>query len=91
MSDAPTSYNRPERKILGPDQLDDLGHALLALTREVVIMADRVRVLEAVLDSKGIEVHAAVERHEPDADLQKDLDERGKAIVKAVIDALRGV
>jgi hypothetical protein len=89
MSD-PTSYNRPSRKILGADQLDDLGHALLALTREVVILADRVRILEAELGARGIDVHDAIERHQPDAALQADLDARGRAIVAAVVDALKG-
>ena len=86
----PQSFNHPDRKLLGPDQIDDLGLAIISLTKEVSVLADRVRVLEAVLDKKGLDVSTEIERLEPDEDLQKALDEQGRLIAKSVLDALKG-
>ena len=91
MSEAgPTSFNRPERVTLTPDQIGDVGQAVLTLARELWIVKDRLRVLEAVLDERGLEVHEAVERHQPDPALEQELAEAGKELAGRVVDALRG-
>ncbi|MEM7568614.1 MAG: hypothetical protein AAF337_02345 [Pseudomonadota bacterium] len=87
---APTDFNHPKRQILGPDQLDDLGLALITLTRELVVVNDRVKLLETALAQHGIDVAATIERQEPDETLQTDLDAAGSKIVNAVIGALAG-
>ena len=91
MSEAdPRSFNRPERQALSAAQIDDVGQAVLTLTRELWIVKDRLRVMEAVLDEKGLDIHEAVERHEPDAALQEELEAAGKALAQRVTDALSG-
>ncbi len=65
--------------MLRPEQLDDLGNALLLLARELWVVKDRQRVLEALLEANGIVAPNAVTDHQPDADLAADLAaERGR-------------
>ena len=52
------TFERPisepvNRRMLTVDQIDDLGEAILSLTREIWVLTDRVHVLEAVLESLG--------------------------------------
>jgi hypothetical protein len=75
-------------RFLGPDQVDDVARAVLALAREVWVLRDRQRVLEAVLDANGIDVTAAVERHQPSPELQATLDAERKAFVQGLLRAL---
>lgn len=87
----PKDFNKPNRQILGTDQLDDMGMALLSLTREVTVINDRMTLLEHVLEAKGIDVAAELERLEPDAALQKRLDDATQKIVSSVVNTLAGV
>jgi hypothetical protein len=75
-------------RFLGPDQVDDLARALLTLAREVWVLRDRQRVLEAVLGERGIDVARAVEHHQPSAELQAQLDAERKAFVQGLMQAL---
>ncbi|MEO0411674.1 MAG: hypothetical protein AAF221_07545 [Pseudomonadota bacterium] len=86
----PTDYNHPKRQILGVDQLDDIGLALITLTRELVVVNDRVKLLEAALVKHGIDVAAEIDGVEPDADVQAQLDASGAKITNAVMHALAG-
>jgi hypothetical protein len=79
------------RRILTDDQIDDLGEALITLTREVYVLTDRVRVLEQVLDDKGLDVHKAVDRYQVGPELQKDLDAKRDNLLNAVLKSLRAV
>ncbi len=93
---APAKPERPitepvGRRILTEDQIDDLGEALLTLTREVYVLTDRLRVLEQVLDDKGLDVHQAVERYAVTPDLQADLDAKRDNLLNAVMKSLRAV
>lgn len=92
-----TQGTRPERPISEPvgrrmlsvDQLDDLGEAIVALAREVYVVTDRLTVLEAVLESKGLSVTAEVDRFQVTPELQARLNTKRDAILKAVLAALR--
>lgn len=75
-------------KFLGPDQVDDLARAVITLAREVWVLRDRQRVLEAVLGEKGIDVAQAVEHYQPSAELQAKLDAERKAFVQGLMQAL---
>jgi hypothetical protein len=75
-------------KFLGPDQVDDLARAVITLAREVWVLRDRQRVLEAVLGEKGIDVAQAVEHYQPSAELQAKLDAERKAFVQGLMHAL---
>lgn len=88
--DTPTSFNFPEGKLLHPEQVDNLGRALISLTREICVLTDRQMVLEKILAEKGIDVTEAVENYQPDETLQSRLDERTGAIIKTIIGDLTG-
>jgi hypothetical protein len=78
------------RLMLGPDQIGDLGLALLTLAHEVHVLADRQRVLEAVLAQHGIDAAAEIERFTPDPAFAAAQGERAKAMVARIIAALAG-
>ena len=42
------------RKALTPDQIDNLGYAVLELAREFWVMKDRQMITEALLQQKGL-------------------------------------
>jgi hypothetical protein len=86
----PQDYNKPKRQILGVDQLDDIGLALITLTREVAILNDRILSMEHVLEAKGIDISADLDALEPDEALQKKLDDATAKITGAVVGALSG-
>lgn len=88
--DTPTSFNFPEGELLLPEQVDNLGRALISLTREICVLTDRQMVLEKILTDKGIDVIDVVENYQPDETLQSRLDERTGAIVKTIIGDLTG-
>lgn len=90
MSADPASFNLPDIACLSPDRIDNVARAVLSLTRELVVLTDRVLVLEQVLESRGIPVADAVERHQPDAALQARIDTAAAAIIDSVVAALRG-
>lgn len=75
-------------RMLAPDQIDDLGQAVLVLARELWVVKDRQRVLEAVLDANGIPVSEAVRDHQPDANLAAALQAERDRFTRAVMQAL---
>lgn len=89
-SSDPTSFNFPPSNALGPDKMDDLGRALISLTREICVLTDRQVVLEKLLEDAGIATAEAVDRFQPDAELQAKIDARTSVIVKSVVGELHG-
>lgn len=87
----PKSYNKPVRPTLHEGDVAHLGAAVLALTREVWVLTDRMTVLEAVLAEQGIDATAAIEAYQPDAAMQARLDAKGQRLVAGVVDALAGI
>ncbi len=83
-------FNLPEARYLSPAQLDNVGRAVITLAREVAVLADRVMVLEEVLEARGVDVRQAVETHQPSEALQNRLDEATGRIAKGVLAALTG-
>ena len=81
----------PPRRIIRPDQVDNLGEALIALTEEVWVLTDRVMVQEALLEAKGVMTKDEIDRAEPSADLEKALAERRERLIERIERALRGV
>lgn len=75
-------------RFLKPDQLDDLGRAILFLARELWVTRDRLAVLEAVLDARGLDVSAAVADFQPDAALAARLAAERKALVEGLVATL---
>ena len=77
-----------KRRILSPDQLDQLGEALIALTGEVWILTDRLAVLEAVLAGHGIDAQAEIDHFVPSADLENTLNTKRDKLIGKVLAAI---
>ena len=86
----PKSFNNPERPTLTPDDLPGVGQAVFTLTHELYILIDRIAALEAVLERHGLNVSEEIESYRPDAEQQQRLNERGRALVARVTNALAG-
>jgi len=78
----------PERRILPEARIDDLGGAILALTREIWVLTDRQMVLEAVLAEEGIDT-GRIDGYQPDEAMTRRLDARRQRLLDAVLSALR--
>lgn len=89
MSD-PKDYNFPKGDLLRPEQIDNLGRAIISLTREVCVLTDRQMVLEKVLADNGVDVGDAVDNCQPDEAMQKRLDSATQAIVATIICDISG-
>ena len=59
---------------LAPDQIDDVANALLVLARELWVLKDRQRVLEALLAENGLVAPGAVRDHQPGPALAAELE-----------------
>jgi hypothetical protein len=88
MTEDPRSYNTPELKALLPDQIDNLGRAILSLTREICVLTDRLAVTEAVLAARGIDIAEAVDTHQPDAAVQSRIDGQVNRIIADILGTL---
>ena len=75
-------------RVLDSADIDRLGQTVITLAKELWIMKDRQRVLEALLADAGILDGAAVDTHQPDAGLQKQLEAERKKFIDDVIDVL---
>jgi hypothetical protein len=90
MTGDPKSYNFPEGELLRDAQLDNVGRAVLSLTKEICVLSDRVMVLEKVLEEKGVDVRKAVESYQPDKDFQEQLDVVKSKIVNTIFNDFTG-
>jgi len=79
----------PERQILKPARLDDLGQAVLALTRELWLLTDRLAVMEKVLERRGLSLSAEIDAYVPDPEFSAELERRRNRLLQAVLDALQ--
>jgi len=85
------AINYPERCTLVDADVGQLGAALLALTREVWTLTDRMMVTEAVLARRGIDIATEIDEFQPDEHMQQRLDTAGQRLVAGVLDALAGL
>lgn len=76
------------RRILPENRIDDLGEAIIALTREIWVLSDRQAVLEAVLSDQGIDC-SAVDRYQPDAAMAETLAKLRQQLLDNVLIALK--
>ena len=77
------------RRILSADQIDDLGEALLTVAAELWATIDRMRILEEVLKSHGIDAQREVDRFEPGPELKAELTRKREAFVASITRALK--
>ena len=73
---------------LRPDNLDDLGRAVLILATEIAVLNDRQRVLEAVLAERGIDVADAVRDYQPSGAMADALKAEQARLAQLVVEAL---
>jgi hypothetical protein len=73
---------------LQPEDIDRLGQALLTLTRELWVVKDRMRVLEAALANAGVLGVNAVDQLQPDSALQAELAAERARLIDSVLAAL---
>jgi hypothetical protein len=88
MTEDPRSYNTPELRALIPEQIDNLGRAVITLTREICVLTDRLAVTEAVLAERGIDIAEAVATHQPDSALQGRIDAQVSRIIGDILGTL---
>ena len=65
-----------------------LGQALLTLAREVWVLRDRQRILEAVLEDKGLLEEALLDQYQPDEKLAAALREERQQYLDNLVNAL---
>jgi hypothetical protein len=82
------SQRRSSGAKLGIDNIDDLGRAVLLLATEVAVLMDRQRVLEAVLEERGIAVKEAVRDCQPAGALADELAVERKRLAQLIVEAL---
>lgn len=73
---------------LKADQLDDLARAVITLAKELWVMRDRQRALEAILEARDIPVAQALARHVPTPEQQRALDAERQAFVRNLVETL---
>ena len=87
----PTDYNHPARKTLSETDTAALAEAVLTLTQELWILADRQMVMEAVLARHGIDISDEIDRFEPDEALQAKMNEKCQFISRRIVNAMAGL
>jgi len=75
-------------RILQPADIDRLGQALISLTKELWVVKDRQRILEAALVDAGILERGAVDSYVPGAELSDNLSAERRQLINGVLDAL---
>ena len=90
MNDDPRSFNSPDRPTLTADDMPGVGQAVMTLTHELYVLIDRIAALEAVLERHGLNVSEEIEAYKPSEEQQERLNERGRALVARVTNALAG-
>jgi hypothetical protein len=78
--------NSPQPSLLTPDQLDNLGLAVISLARELWIVKDRQLVAEALLRQKGLLLE--LDTFQPDAELAAKLASERSRFMKDLMGAL---
>lgn len=77
-----------QRQILPPTRIDDVAEAVLALARELWVVADRQIVTEALLVRHGITAQE-IDAFQPDPETEARLDTRRRQIVDNLLVALK--
>lgn len=82
-----TQPSSPET-LLSPADLDQLGQALITLTKELWVLKDRQLILEAALADAGIVAKEVVDRYQPDEMLNERLRAERQRLIDTIIDVL---
>jgi hypothetical protein len=82
-----TQPSSPET-LLNPADLDQLGQALITLTKELWVLKDRQLILEAALADAGIVAKEVVDGYQPDEMLNERLRAERQRLIDTIIDVL---
>ncbi len=86
----PKDFNLPQADFLKPEQIDNVGRALISLMREVAVLNDRVLVLEELLERGEGVTHEAVDSFVPDEAFTARSEASMQQTIEGVLTALRG-
>lgn len=75
-------------QLLHPEQIDAVANTVLVLARELWVVKDRQRVLEALLADNGIIAPTAVADHQPGEALAAALETERSRYTAALMEAL---
>jgi hypothetical protein len=73
---------------LRAEDLDRLGQAIITMTKELWVVKDRVRILEAALAEAGVLVPDAVDKFQPGEELAQSLSADRALLIEHVLGAL---
>ena len=72
-------------------EIDRWSPVVLALARELWVVRDRVRVMEAMLTDRGILAVNALDNYQPTTEQQTRLDEECEAFLSQLIAQMQGI
>jgi len=76
------------QSVLNAEDIDQLGQAVISLTKELWVLKDRQRILEAALADAGVLERDVVETYEPDAALKETLSAERRQLIDNVLNTL---
>jgi hypothetical protein len=76
------------QQVLQDCDIDRLGEALISLTKELWVVKDRQRVLEAALCDAGVLEQTTVDTYQPAPALKGQLEMERKRLIDGLIDVL---
>ena len=89
-TDSVTSRERsplqPEQVFFNDPAIDRLLGMVMTLSAEVWVLSDRMRSIEALLDTKGLLTRSDLEHFQPDASTAQAIAQDRNAFVKALMD-----
>jgi hypothetical protein len=80
----------PPYQRIRPSQVDNVAEAVMALASELWVVTDRMAIVEAMLEAKGLVLEDEIERFQPTAELEATLKARRERLVVAIETALKG-
>jgi hypothetical protein len=86
----PSQAQPRRRKALKPEDIDNVGQALMTLAKELWVLKDRQMITEAVLAKRGIDISEDISTFQPDAALEAKLKAEREALVKKLTQDLTG-
>jgi hypothetical protein len=78
--------NSPQQSLLTPEQLDNLGLAVISLAKELWVVKDRQLIAEAILKQNGL--LGDLDTFQPDTDLAAKLAVERQRFMEDLIAAL---
>lgn len=75
-------------QVLNESDIDRLGQALITLTRELWVVKDRQRILEAALAEAGLLDTDELDAYEPDESLEAELKAERRELINEILKTL---